>query len=96
MSTKKWIFKDPADVADYGYNWAPLIGDTADTIVSTTCDVTTGTVVKSAHQVYTGQQTVTRLTGGTVGETCLLHLHIVCSSGQEFDQDIALPIKERR
>lgn len=93
---KKWANKDPADVADYGFNWAPLIGNTLDGIAETTCEVVEGSVVKDIHQIYQGQSTVTRLSGGVEGETCLITLHVKLESGQEFDQDIRLAVKQRK
>jgi hypothetical protein len=97
---KKWPFKDPDEVLDYGFNWTPRDLGT-DTIVTTTATVVSGTVVVDSHTVdvvpgaSTGQGTRTWLSGGTEGETCELNLHAITAAGRELEQSIQIPIKKR-
>ena len=103
---KNWPVKDPQDVLDYGFNWSPLIAqspdvDDDDQIASTTAIVIEGTVEVESHDVGNvpdandGQGTVTWLSGGTAGETCLILMHIVTVGTREIDQTMKIKIKER-
>lgn len=97
---KTWPFKDPQEVLDYGFDWAPRdLGD--DIIVTTTAVVVEGDVVVDSHHTGTieggtaGQSTVTWLSGGTADTECLIQLHAITAEGRELEQLMKIKIKER-
>jgi hypothetical protein len=98
--SKKWPFKDPLEVLDYGFNWSTRnIGDA--TIITTSCEVKSGSVHMDLMEVgpvpgaADGQGTITWLSGGELGETCELFLLCTTDQGHTIDQTIMIQIKQR-
>lgn len=90
-----WPTKDPNDVLDYGFDFSPLINDADDAIATTTAAVVSGTVVIDSHDPIPGsQETVTWLSGGTVG-TASIRLRATTTKGRTVDQTMSLTIAER-
>lgn len=84
--------KDPEEVRDFGINWAADLGEL--TIVTSAWAVVSGTVVIDSN-VHDTTSTTVRLSGGTLGETCLLTNHITLSDGQQVEQSGKLKIKAK-
>lgn len=101
--SKRWPFKDPDEVLDYGFDWSPR-GIEDDPITSITCSVVSGTIVVDScavgpvEGVATGYGTVTWLSGGTLSdppEDNELLLHAETGSGRVLEQTIKIKIKTR-
>lgn len=92
-----WPSKDPQDVADYYVDWTATLTPDADTIASSTFTVTDGSVAIAPNPApaIAGMITSLWLTGGVLGERCRIVNHIVTAGGREWDQTVALPIRER-
>lgn len=101
---KSWPFKDPDEVADYDFNWTDRLlssdeidaGTTvpADTIFSSDWIVVEGTVHKDSD-TFSATHTKLWLSGGTLGETCLITNRIVTAGGRTFDNTVKLKIKAK-
>lgn len=93
-----WPAKDPNDVIDYGYNWAPLIEDVTDEILTLEATVLTGTVVVEQATIvpFVGgdQATVLWLSGGTGAEGSVRQ-RITTQKGRQIDQTFTFPIQDR-
>lgn len=100
MAAKKWPDKDPDEVLDYGFNWSPR-GLRDDVILTVEAEVVEGSVgvdstyVAPVEGAEAAQGTITWLSGGTAGETCLIVLHVVTRDGRHLDQTIKIKIKDR-
>jgi hypothetical protein len=97
---KPWPAKDPEEVLDYGFDWSKRqIGE--DVIVQSTAQVIEGDVVVNEHgpgpvlDCPHGQGTVTWLSGGTAGTTCLIRLHMITTSARQLEETLKIKIKER-
>lgn len=101
--------KDPNAVLDYPYDWAAAedeLGDPikpwlepGDIIVDATASVSTFVddpnplFIESVH--FTDTTTTVWLSGGTVGKTYLVTIHVLTFDGREDDRTIRIRIKER-
>ena len=71
-------------------------------MVSVTSDVTEGDVTCTndepgyVEDAPDGQGTRHTLNGGTAGTDCTITLHAVTVSGEEFDHEVKLKIRERK
>lgn len=84
--------KDPEEIRDFGVNWAADLGSL--TISTSTWSVVSGTVVIDSD-TNTNTTTTVRLSGGTLGETCVLTNHVTLSDGQELEQSGKLHIRAK-
>jgi hypothetical protein len=90
---KIWPSKDPDEHLDYGFDWSPRALDGP--ILTTTCDVISGSVVCPAHGLAPDlSSTTTWLSGGMAGERCQLLLRITTAT-QTLDQTVYIDIKNR-
>lgn len=88
--------KTPADVKDYGIDWAPAINDTAVTIVTSTWEIITAIgspdLTKDATTIE-GQIALVRLSGGQEGFDYVLENTITTSAGETLVDAIEVRIK---
>lgn len=95
---RSWPAKDPEAVLDYQIDWAdeedPFLED-GETLTASTFTVVEGTVVINSQTfVPTGLATVW-LSGGTLGERCLITNHITTSAGRQDDRSARLRIRAK-
>lgn len=93
-----WPPKDPDEVIDYQIDWAdpadPRL-ETGETLTASTFTVTSGTVaIQSQSFVASGKATVW-LTGGTVGERCVIRNRVTTSAGRTYDEAVRLRIRSK-
>ncbi len=97
IAALRWPDKDPADVLDYGLDWAEALNQTspADTISSTTWTVPAG--LTAGAQFVVGSVATTWLSGGAAGAegadytiTC----RIVTAGGRTLERSVKLMVKE--
>lgn len=101
MGVSKWDPKDPNDIADYWFNFGvdseapddePFLPE-GETIDSYTITVPTGmTVVADSHDDKTVR---VRMAGGTDGVNYIWTCLITTSTGQEFESDKVLKVRNR-
>lgn len=93
-----WPKKDPNDILDFGFNFAPLLDDATDVITSITATVEQGgpslNVVSASVVLLDPQKVVVWLSGGTVGSASV-RLRAATALGRTVDQTMSLPIAER-
>jgi len=109
MATVNWSPKDPLDVRDYWIDFASLLSsdETISASVVTiapTQNPVSGSYVDMAleEDEFAGKQVRIRVSGGSPvnasGNTpanYIVRYHITTTTGQEFDLDKALKVKER-
>lgn len=90
---KTWdAVKDPDEIRDFGIDWSADLG--ALTISTSVWTVIEGTVVINSN-IHDATSTTIRLSGGTLGETCLLTNHVSLSDGQQLEQSGKLKIRAK-
>lgn len=94
-AAKYTILKDPDAVLDYPFDWTEWLAEISDTIVTATAAVTGSVLVDSCTVDLAGLIVVPIVSGGTVGEKCVLTVHITTNDGRQDDRSIYLQIKER-
>ena len=94
MTAKIWPFKDPKEVLDYGFDWSPrALG--AETIITSTAVVKSGSVVVNSHGVNAdGHTTTTWLSGGVAGEVCTIFI-LANTTSRVLDQTVTINIQNR-
>lgn len=88
-----WPPKDPDEKLDYDLDWTVALVN-GDTIASSVWTVERGTVVIDSDQ-FSNTATKVWLTGGVVGERCVLTNHVVTASAREMDRSVPLTIKAK-
>lgn len=86
--------KDPNARLDYGEDWTDWLTG-AEVVVDHTVEVTGAAVVEASSIVDAGRQVVAWISGGDVGETCVVTMHIVTDQEREDDRSFSLVIKQR-
>lgn len=87
-----WSPKDPADVADYWFDWTDFL-PTPETITAAT--VTAAVGITATAQDHTDKTVRVRLTGGTTGTKYSVTCLISTSSGETFEITKMLSVKDR-
>lgn len=84
--------KDPDDVADYGWDWAPhlLAGET---ITTSTWDVTAGLTSTDFPDSHTDTKTTIWLSGGSNGRTYAVTNHVTTNQGREKDKAFLVMVR---
>lgn len=88
------FIKDPNAVLDYAVSWAAWLAEVADTLVTSTWSVLSGTVAIDSDVSDTTVATVW-LRGGAVGEKCSLLNRVTTAAGRIDDRTIYVKIKEK-
>lgn len=95
---KTWPTKDPDELLDFGYDWAPDLND-GETLVSHVLTVleAAGTTVEAeaitANEAGTAAKAVTAwISGGTDGQSARFELRVTTSEDRIFEDTIILPI----
>jgi hypothetical protein len=97
---KSWPSKDPDEITDFDINWAGPDANGnpgrafGDSIVTSTWTLNSGTVVINSNQFVAGATKVW-LSGGALGETCLLTNRVVTAGGRTYEQSVKLRIKAK-
>ena len=87
-----WPNKDPDEVLDYDVSWILAAGET---LSASSMVVVEGTVVK-ADESFTPEGVATVwLTGGAVGEICLVRNRVTTSMGRTYDTTTRLRIQTK-
>jgi hypothetical protein len=103
-----WPAKDPDEILDYDVDWtvrlyseaelasynAGAVVVPADSIASSTWTIASGTVAKQSDS-NTSTATKIWLTGGALGEGCILTNEITTTGGRRMDQSVKLKIKAK-
>ena len=97
--------KDPSEVLDYVFDWAPLtngrtgaISDwltSGETIVSRTITAETGITVDSSSITDSNTSVTVWLSGGTAGENYIVTCTIVTSAGRTAERSIKVLARDR-
>ncbi len=87
-----WMYKDPADVLDYPFDWTDYLAEVSDTIASRTVTVNRATLDSS---VLSGALVTPWLSGGTAGDTASFACKIVTAGGRTAERTAYLVIKQR-
>lgn len=86
-----WPTKDPEEVLDYQLDWSDRL-ETGETISVSNFTIVEGTVVKDSQSVAGGLTTVW-LSGGTLGEMCLITNRITTNQGRVYDESVRLRVR---
>lgn len=92
MALKKFT-KDPDAVLDYTINWAKWLPEGDQIVAVTTPDAEAGITVDSAS--FTATTTTVWVSGGSVGQTYKVPVHIETSGGREDDQTLEFRVREQ-
>lgn len=106
MPTATWSAKDPQDVRDYWIDFASLLG-VDETITAATVAVPADQdaavdpfellALVSSGRDDANKMVRARFSGGSPAvKKYAIHYHLTTSSGQEFDLDKTLEVKERK
>lgn len=87
-----WPAKDPEEVLDYDIDWTLRLD--GDTIESSNWTIDSGSVVKNSD-TFSTTSTKIWLSGGTLGESCLLTNLITTTGARTMDQSVKLKIKAK-
>lgn len=89
-----WPAKDPSEVLDYDLDWSARLVN-SETIVTSTWSITEGsvTIANSPAPAISGAVTSLWLTGGTVGDVCVLRNQITTSGGRTYDESVRLRVR---
>lgn len=93
IAGKPTITKDPNARLDYYERWGTWLGD--DTIVTATTPTVSGVTVDEANIINAGVDVQLWLTGGVLGETGSVTVHIVTAAGREDDRTLYFKIRSR-
>lgn len=93
---ESWPFKDPEEILDYRMDWTDRLED-SETITVSVWEVIEGSVEMEASPApsIAGSTTKVWLSGGTLGETCIVTNHITTSTGREREFSGKLKIKAK-
>lgn len=102
MARAVWSPKDPQDVRDYWVDFAPLGLAAGETVTVATVAVPDDQAAPVAPfellavgaPAPVGQKVVARFTGGSPGKY-VIDYHVTTNTGQEFDLEKTLTVKER-
>lgn len=86
-----WPAKDPDEVLDYQFDWSERL-EAGETISASNFTIVEGTVVKDSQSVAGGLTTVW-LSGGTLGEVCLITNRITTNQGRTYDESVKLRVR---
>jgi hypothetical protein len=94
-----WPNKDPDEVEDFDINWAGpddegFPGRTFGDAILSSEWIITGSVVKDSDTFSDGVTKIW-LSGGSLGETCLLTNRVTTVGGRTFDQSVKLRIRAK-
>lgn len=96
---KPWPAKDPDDIKDYGLNWSKQMTLDADTIASYDPFIESGSVaiVDEPGKIpsHTDTHTSVWLSGGELGEECVIVNRITTTGGRQYDHSRKLKIKAK-
>lgn len=84
--------KDPNEILDYQVNWAARLG--TDTIATSTFILVDGHVVIDSN-THTSQVATVWVSGGTLGEICVLTNRITTVGLRTLDQSIKFKVKSK-
>lgn len=87
-----WPFKDPNEVLDYDIDWTLRLA--GDTIATSTWTIDNGSVTVNSNS-FSSTDTKVWLSGGTLGESCLLTNRITTTGLRTMDQSVKLKIKSK-
>lgn len=101
--------KDPQAVLDYPYDWAAAEDELGDAIkpwlepgdIIVSVSSTVSTIVDDPNPLFiesttfTDTTTIVWLSGGTVGKSYLVTIHVSTFDGREDDRTIEIRIRER-
>ena len=88
--TDPWV-KDPNDVEQFGINWVPKLA-TGDALATSVWSVVSGTVVIDTNTSNSTHALVT-LSGGTLGERCVLLNRVTTSLNKTRDRTCYVKIR---
>jgi hypothetical protein len=88
------FIKAPAELLDYGWDWAPWLAEVNDTISAATVSVPEGLTAVGSPVVDDAVVTQ-RVTGGAEGATCKMVFQITTAGGLIGQRSIYLTILER-
>lgn len=86
-----WPPKDPDEVLDYQFDWTARLAP-SETIATSAMFRDSGSVVMNSNGVLS-PITVVWLSGGTVGEVCVITNRIVTNQGRTYDESAKLRIR---
>jgi hypothetical protein len=89
-----WPVKDPNEVLDYDINWAPQLG-TGELLASSVFSVVSGTVEIDSDTYDADGVTTVWLSGGAVGEACIILNRVTTSEDRTYDQSVRLRIRSK-
>jgi hypothetical protein len=92
-AAKPTIVHDPNAVLDYSQDWSAWLAGPVDTITAHV--VTPHGTMTLTHSENTDTTVTAWLTGGVVGSTESVTIHIVTAQGREDDRTLFFKIKER-
>lgn len=85
--------KDPDSVEPFEWDFTGKIGDTTDTILTTTATALTGGCVVGVTG-FTGQVMQAWLSGGTAGEVATVRARITTTAGRTLDMTAEFDISD--
>lgn len=85
---------DPDAVLDYAWDWSSWL-ETDDTISDHTVDADAGITVDSSAITDSNTTVTVWLSGGTVGTTYSVTVHVVTADGREDDRTNTFTVRER-
>lgn len=104
MTNNQVAAKDPADILDYRWNFAPetVDGDTAlgdwlaeaETIVDHAITTPSGLTLDSSSITDDGKTVTAWFSGGTANVSYRPTCHIVTSAGRELDRSMTIRVRE--
>ena len=91
-----WPTKAPAEIVDYGANWAPTLSRLGDpTITDSTWELVSGDAVIGLDTVAAdGRSTAVRISGGTDGVDSVFRNTVTLSDGQVLNTEAYLQVHD--
>ena len=90
----RWPFKDPDEVLDYQFDWTERL-EVGETLTSSAFTIAEGTVTKDSQTYAPSGTSTVWLSGGTLGEKCLITNRVTTSAGRTYDESAHLRIRSK-
>jgi hypothetical protein len=92
MAVAKWKQKDPADIADYWYDWSIFLPEDA-VVEDQTVTAPAGITILAAS--HTDKVVRIRVSGGTAGTDYPITCLVDATNGEKFEVTKTLKVRER-
>ena len=88
---QRWPSKDPDEVLDYQFDWSARLA-AGETISTSTFILEEGSVTIDSES-FNGGLTTVWLSGGGVGDKCVLTNRVVTSEARTYDESATLRVR---